>query len=78
VLHKQSENNETGTHYFGPSENIEVLRNERDLFFRMLSDIDHLLDVSQDESLETLVQKIRRIMFCPNEQEVIISEDGTI
>lgn len=46
MLHKQSENNETGAHYFGPSENIEVLRNERDLFFKMLSDIDHLLDVS--------------------------------
>ncbi len=54
------------------------MRNERDFYFSKLRDIDHLLEMNKDLSLEIVTAKIREIMYSPPEKVVLILEDGNI
>jgi Microtubule-binding protein involved in cell cycle control len=60
------------------SPQIEVLKAERDFYYFKLRDIDHILDVYKDSSVETLINNIREILYMTPEKIAIVLEDGNI
>lgn len=40
-----------------------LFKNERDFYFSKLKDIDHLLDVFQENSAENLINSIKNILY---------------
>eukprot|EP01017_Pseudomicrothorax_dubius_P022316 TRINITY_DN2410_c0_g1_i2.p1 TRINITY_DN2410_c0_g1~~TRINITY_DN2410_c0_g1_i2.p1 ORF type:complete len:302 (-),score=62.82 TRINITY_DN2410_c0_g1_i2:157-1062(-) len=59
-------------------EQLEVIKAERDFYFAKLRDIDQLIDLYRQSSVEELVSAIRDILYMTPEKVAIVGDDGTL
>jgi len=56
----------------------DLMKSERDFYFSKLKDIDHIIDVYKDSSVENLTQAIKEILYLPPEKIATISDEGAV
>lgn len=54
------------------------MKSERDFYFSKLKDIDQIIDVYKDTSVENLIQAVKEILYLPPEKIAIITDEGNV
>lgn len=57
---------------------MEILRSERDFYYSKLKDIDHIIDVYAESSVETLISNLKEILYMTPDKIAIVCEDGNV
>jgi hypothetical protein len=56
----------------------DVMKAEREFYYGKLKDIDHVLDVYRDSSVDMLIQTIKDIIYLSPDKIGIVSEEGRL
>lgn len=54
----------------------DLMKSERDFYYNKLKDIDHVLDVYRDSSVEMLIQTIKDIIYISPDKIGIVNDQG--
>lgn len=52
------------------------MKSERDFYYNKLKDIDHVLDIYRDSSVDMLIQTIKDIIYISPDKIGIVNEQG--
>ena len=52
------------------------MKSERDFYYQKIKDIDHVLDVYKESSVETLIQTIKEILYLPPDKIAMVTDNG--
>lgn len=56
----------------------DQMKSERDFYYSKLKDIDHVLDVYKDASVDTLIQTIKEVLYLPPEKIAMVTDSGNV
>jgi hypothetical protein len=54
----------------------DLMKSERDFYYNKLKDIDHVLDIYRDSSVDMLIQTIKDIIYISPDKIGIVNEQG--
>jgi anionic cell wall polymer biosynthesis LytR-Cps2A-Psr (LCP) family protein len=52
------------------------MKSERDFYYQKVKDIDHILDVYKEASVDTLIQTIKEILYLPPDKIAMVTDSG--
>lgn len=57
---------------------FDQMKSERDFYYQKVRDIDHVLDVYKESSVETLIQTIKEILYLPPDKIAMVTDNGQV